>query len=253
MIRSRESAAALALFLLGCAGAGSGARGQELEAVRIELRALRAANERLAGDVDALERRMDFLAAKRGRPAEPAPAEVVAAPVVPPDLAIVRVAPPRSARTPPPLPTSVPIAEPDAERIEGLARRSGRELAADADAELARARAADGLDRAHALEDFVSRYPRHPSADNALVEAAAAYAAADRGDAACTLAGRAPADYPAGDAMSDALERLAWCESRRGQQDAERRLLRQLVADYPRSPAAERAGARLAAIQRSDP
>jgi TolA-binding protein len=253
MIRSRESAAALALFLLGCAGAGSGARGQELEAVRSELRALRAENERLAGDVDALERRMDFLAAKRARPAEPAPAEVVAAPVVPPDLAIVRMAPPRGARTPPPLPTSVPIAEPDAERLEGLARRSGRELAADADAELARARAAAGLDRAHALEDFVSRYPRHPSADNALVEAAAAYAAADRGDAACTLAGRAPADYPAGDAMSDALERLAWCESRRGQQDAERRLLRQLVADYPRSPAAERAGARLAAIQRSDP
>ena len=30
--------------------------------------------------------------------------------------------------------------------------------------------------RAHALEDFVARYPRHPSADNALVEASTAYA-----------------------------------------------------------------------------
>jgi hypothetical protein len=173
--------------------------------------------------------------------------------VVPPDLAVVKVAPPRATRTPPPVPTSVPIAEPDPARLEALERRSGRELSAEADAELARARARDGLDRAHALEDFVSRYPRHPAADNALVEASAGYAGADRAEAACALAGRAAADYPAGDARSDALERLAWCESRRGSRDAEHRLLRQLVTDYPRSPAAERAGARLAAMQRSDP
>lgn len=217
---------------------------------------MRAENERLAAEVDALERRVDFLSAKRAaRPAEPARAEAPApaAPVVPPDLAVVKVGPPRAARTPPPVPTSVPIAEPDPEKLESLARRSGRELSAEADAELAQARRTEGLDRAHALEDFVARYPRHPAADNALVEAAAAYAGGERADAACALATRATADYPAGDAMSDALERLAWCESRRGEQDAERRLLRRLVADYPRSPAAERAGARLAATQRSDP
>jgi len=217
---------------------------------------VRAENERLAAEVDALERRVDFLSAKRAaRPAEPARAEAPApaAPVVPPDLAVVKVGPPRAARTPPPVPTSVPIAEPDPEKLESLARRSGRELSAEADAELAQARRTEGLDRAHALEDFVARYPRHPAADNALVEAAAAYAGGERADAACALATRATADYPAGDAMSDALERLAWCESRRGEQDAERRLLRRLVADYPRSPAAERAGARLAATQRSDP
>jgi TolA-binding protein len=48
--------------------------------------------------------------------------------------------------------------------------------------------------------------------------------------------------------MSDALERLAWCESRRGATAAERRLLERLVSDYPRTPAADRAGARLATI-----
>jgi len=48
--------------------------------------------------------------------------------------------------------------------------------------------------------------------------------------------------------MSDALERLAWCESRRGTAEAERRLLQRLVSEYPRTPAAERAGKRLAAI-----
>jgi hypothetical protein len=49
--------------------------------------------------------------------------------------------------------------------------------------------------------------------------------------------------------VSEALERLAACEARRGDDAAELRLLKRLVADYPRSPAAERAGARLAAMR----
>jgi hypothetical protein len=48
--------------------------------------------------------------------------------------------------------------------------------------------------------------------------------------------------------MSEALERLAWCESRRGARDAERTLLERLVSEFPRTPAAERAGTRLATI-----
>jgi TolA-binding protein len=240
-------------LVLGCAGPGSGARTQDVEGLRTEVRALRADNERLREEVDALERRVDFLAAKRTRPAEQVAPPAAAAPVVPPDLAVVKVAPRQPARRAPAVPTAVPIAEPEPERLDALARPSGRELSAEAEGELAAARRRDGLDRAHALEDFARRYPRHPAADNALVEAAAAYGAAAREDAACGLAGRAAEDYPAGDAMSDALERLASCESRRGDVGAELRLLRRLVADYPRTPAAERAGARLAAMQRSGP
>ncbi len=198
--------------------------------------------------------------ASREEPPGAASAVAPAAPIVPPDLAVVRIEPParapladagkgrRAFRTPPPVPTAVPIAEPDPERLESLERRGSRELAADAADELGRARKLSGPARAHALEDFVGRYPRHPSADNALVEAAAAYADGGNPDAACELARRAKDDYPAGDAMSDALERLAWCESRRGATGAERRLLERLVADYPRTPAADRAGARLATI-----
>jgi TolA-binding protein len=132
--------------------------------------------------------------------------------------------------------------------MESLARRSGRELAAEADAELKAARRKDGLGRAHGLEDFVTRYPRHPQADNALVEAAAAYADAGRADAACTVARRAAEEYPAGDATSDALWRVAACESQRGAADAEKRILSRLVTEYPSTPAARRAGERLAAI-----
>jgi len=251
-----RAAVALALTVLGCAGPASSARTGDVEALRAEVRALRADNERLRGEVDALERRVDFLAAKRARPAEQArtdAAPAAAAPVVPPDLAVVKVGPHQGGRRPPPVPTAVPIAEPAPERLDALAPPGGRDLAAEAEGELAAAHRRDGLDRAHALEDFARRYPRHPSADNALVEAAAAYAAGGREDAACGLAGRAAEDYPAGDAVSDALERLASCESRRGDPAAELRLLRRLVTDYPRSPAAERAGARLAAMQRSGP
>ncbi|MFO0584497.1 MAG: hypothetical protein U0229_19685 [Anaeromyxobacter sp.] len=143
--------------------------------------------------------------------------------------------------------TAIPIQEPDAERVDALAR-GARPLAAAADAELRAARAQRGLDRAHALEDFAGRYPRHPSADNALAEAAAAYAAGGSDDAACGLARKIADGYPAGDAMPDALERLAWCEQRRGATDLERQLLTRLVAEHPRTPAAQRAGARLSAL-----
>ena len=99
----------------------------------------------------------------------------------------------------------------------------------------------------------MARYPRHPAADNALVESAAAYAAAGREEAACAVAQRAADEYPAGDAMSAALERLAGCEARRGVPDAERRLLERIVSEHPGSPAARRAGARLAQVSGSAP
>jgi len=245
-----EVCAAL-LALAGCAG-GEGAVRRDQEALRAEVRALRQENESLSRRVDALSAKLDGLATRSARPAAaavPAKEDAEKAPVIPPDLAVVRVEPAaRSGRTSPPVPTAVAIAEPDPGRIEALSRRGSRDLAAEADGELKRARARSGDARAHALEDFAARYPRHPSADNALVEASTTYAELGRADAACALARRAAEDYPAGDALSEALERLAWCESRRGARDAERRLLERLVTEFPRTPAAERAGTRLATI-----
>jgi hypothetical protein len=252
LARVPEVCAAL-LALAGCAGGGDAVR-RDHETLRAEVRALREQNEVLARKVDSLSGQVDALSARGARPpVAPVAKEDPEKPVIPPDLAVVRVEPrapaARGPRTPPPIPTSVAIAAPDPERIDALSRRGGgRDLAAEADGELRRARARTGELRAHALEEFAHRYPRHPSADNALVEASAAEAELGRGDAACALARRAAADYPAGDALSDALERLAWCESRRGARDAERRLLERLVTEFPRTPAAERAGTRLATI-----
>jgi len=235
------------LASVGCAGGGDAAR-RDSEALKAEVRALRAQNEELARRVDTLSGEVETLRVKGVRAAPPAAAparpEAEKGPVIPPDLAVVRVEPRpaghRSAR-PPPVPTAVAIADPDPDRVEALSRRGGRDLAAEADGELRRA-------RAHALEEFVARYPRHPSADNALVEAAAALADAGSEDRACDLARRVESDYPAGDALPDALERVAWCESRRGAPDVERRLLERVVTEFPRTPAAERAGTRLATI-----
>ncbi|HEY6099798.1 MAG TPA: hypothetical protein VIW03_10235 [Anaeromyxobacter sp.] len=256
-MRAFRSTAACALvaasLALGCAG-GEAASRSELDSVRAELRALRQDNAALARQVEALTIRLDAADARAGR----APAPVASAPVaaevppptiVPPDLAVVKVSPSQPvARAAPPISTAVPIREPDPARLDALARRSGREIAAEADGELRSARRKSGVDRAHALEDFAARYPRHPGADNALVDAARAYAESGRDDAGCALARRAADDYPAGDAMSDALEVLASCEARRTGPDGERRLLERLVSEYPRTPAAERAERRLAAI-----
>jgi TolA-binding protein len=250
----RKVPAVLALALAAGCASDQPAR-KEIEALRAEVRALRTENEALARRVEALAAGVEALSA-RGRAASAAPERsppspsASAAPVIPPDLAVVKVAPPAQAprRRAPPVPTAIPIDDPDPERVAALGRRDGRSLAAEADAELRAAREAGGVDRAHALEDFAARYPRHPSSDNALVEASSAYAEAGREEAACSLARRAADGYPAGDAMSDALERLAWCESRRGATALERHLLERLVSEYPRSAAARRAGSRLAAL-----
>jgi hypothetical protein len=220
------------------------------------VRALRQQNEDLARRVDALSGTVEVISTRLAR-APTAPSvkdDAEKPPVIPPDLAVVRMeprAPSRPARTAPPVPTAVAIEEPDAERVESLSRRPGKDLAAEADAELDRARACAGIERAHALVEFVARYPRYPAADNALVEAATVSADVGRDSAACDLARRVAGDYPAGDAVSDALERLAWCESRRGARAAERKLLERLVNDFPRTPAAQRAGTRLGTISGS--
>jgi TolA-binding protein len=244
-----------ALLVAGCSGTEASLR-RDVDGLRSELALVRQENQELQRRLDAVSSRLEVVAARSVRPPEPRPTEPRAAEsVVPGGLAVIRVEPgppapmpPPPARRAPPIPTAVALVEPDGSRLDALARRSGRELSAEAEAELKAARRKDGLARAHALDDFVARYPRHPQADNALVEAVAAYAEAGRPEAACTMARRAVEEYPAGDALSEALWRLAACELQRGGADAEKRILTRLVAEFPSTPAARKAGERLAAI-----
>jgi hypothetical protein len=246
-----EAALAAALLVSGCAGADAATR-RELDALRAEVAAAREQDLQLARSVESLQARLDVVASRLPRAAQaepPRPAEPAVEPVVVPGgLAVVRMEPPGARRAAPPIPTSVPIVEPDGSRLESLGRRGGHDLAADAAAELRAARKRDGLGRAHALEDFAARYPRHPQAGAALVEAAAAYADAGREEAGCSLVRRAVDEYPAGDAVSEALWRVARCEQRGGQLEAERTVLTRLVTEFPSTSAARRAAERLAAI-----
>lgn len=266
-----EAALAAALLATGCAGEAASLR-KEVEALRSELTASRAETQDLRRTVEGLSGRVDAVTARLARAgdARPEPRTEPRAeqrPVdpghVPGGLTVIKVEPPRPVASPtvpagqgsgasparraPPVPTGVAIVEPDEARLEAVGRRGGRELSTEAEAELKAARKREGLARAHALEDFTARYPRHPQADNALVEAATAYAEAGRADAACTVARRAVGEYPAGDAVPDALWRVAACEAPRSP-ESEKQILTRLVTEHPSTPAARRAGARLAAI-----
>lgn len=231
---ARFAAPCAALVLSACAG-GDAALRREVDSLRTDLEALRKENLAMARRVDSLVARLERPDERGARPAQP-PAVTrspePAAPLVPPDLAVVRVAPPRAAeedradreivltntrrgRSAPRLSTDVAVSEPDPDRIDELSQQGGRELSAEAESELASARRKTGADRAHALESFVARYPHHPSADNALVEAARQYTEIGRASAACELARRVPREYPAGDAVSAAQEIVVRCERSR--------------------------------------
>ena len=246
--------AAAALGALGCA-AETPAWRQDLETLRAEMRTMQRENAEMSRRVDALARRLDVLAAAP-KAAPAAPAAAPAAPLVPPDLAVVRMDPPapraepRRARKAPPLPTAVPISEPDPRALAGLGAPRG-DLAAEAQAALEAARRLDGLASARALEEFASRYPRHPAADNALVDAARARDAAGDPETACALAARAAEEYPAGDALPDALGQMIECRARAGDTARARALAERLVKDFPDTPAARRARERLPATDQA--
>jgi TolA-binding protein len=250
-MRVTVAVAAAALGALGCA-AGEPAWRQDVEALRAEMRTMQSQNAEMSKRLDALSVRLDALAAaSRVQHAAP-PVAAPVAPLVPPDLAVVRVDPPlhraapRRARKAPPIPTAVPISEPDAREMAGLGAPRG-DLAAEAQAALKAARRLDGLASARALEEFAGRYPRHPAADNALVEAARARDAAGDPETACALAARAAEEYPAGDALPDALGQLVECRIQAGDTARARAFAERLVKDFPDTPAARRARERLPA------
>ena len=203
----------------GCVAEDRGLR-REMEAMRAEMRTLERESAETAKRVESLSAAVDSLSARstksspecRGVPGECAPPLAGPAPApeprsdvrVPPNLAVVKVEPPRDGeaisrpkkRKAPRLPTELPLAEPDARALAALGP-PGENLSADARADLELARAQSGLAAARALEAFTARYPHHPSADNALVEAAKIRWEAGEMEGACALYARCVNEYPA--------------------------------------------------------
>jgi hypothetical protein len=253
-LKSNRAITALvaALSLSGCAATDAVAR-RDLDLLRAEVQGLRQENVQLMKSLDQLNTRVDALAARPAKgAAEPsrtalAPVPEADAALVPGGLAVVKVEPPRSSRAPA-VPTTLPLVEPDPARLDAIARKGSRDLAGESEGELRAARRKEPLARAHALEDFVARYPRHPLAGAALLEAAMAYTESGKPDAACTLDRRVLDEYPASDQVSEALVQVAGCEGRKGAAESERRLLTRVVNEFPSTPAARKARDRLGSI-----
>ncbi len=242
---------------LGCAS-GADATRRDLDAMRAEMQIVQRENADLAKQVEELSLRVDLIAARLAQRAAPAGRPQAGEPAIPPDLAVVKVEPPRAeihrrarlGHGVPALPTQTPMIEPTPDRLEALGTGRG-DLAAEAQADLDAAHRLSGLAAARALEAFTAHYPHHPRADNALLEAARLRTAAGDDDAACALYGRCVDEYPAGDALPDALERLAECHSQRGEARRARALFERVAADYPDTSAAKLAKEHLAAMPAS--
>ncbi len=214
------------------------------------VRALRAENARL-------ESRLEKLEAGRmlgGQSAAPRPTVLSASPqgssdALPP-LAVVKLKPKREAA--PKLDTSVEVAEPVAlytdepQRAAPLPDETDDAVAEgqfDAGAnQLKTGNLEGGVD---AMRRFVTDWPRHPRADNALYLAGVALHVQREFEQAAGFFAQVVAQYPAGDAVLDSMLKLADCRARLNRPREARATWEKIVANYPGTAAATQALARL--------
>ena len=239
--------AAAALAATGCAT--DTALKAELVELKREVRAQRETGRRLAERLDRLEATQAVLGAreKPSETARPATASV-------PELAVVRLKP--KSDPPPKLDTRKSVQEPPAELEDDsfaeVAAPAGTQETgnAEADAAIGEALFEEGLSALKTgnleggvlrLKAFVAQYPRHARADNALFFMGVGLQGMDNLPSAVQAFQAVLDGYPAGDAVLDALLRLADCRGRMGQQDKARQLYTRIVQQYPGTTAAARA------------
>jgi tol-pal system protein YbgF len=98
------------------------------------------------------------------------------------------------------------------------------------------------------LRRFADENPRHPRADNALYFSGLGLVGLKDYQTAARVFERLIDTYPAGDAMTDGMLRLAECRQRLNQEDHARALYTRLVTQFPGTAAATQAEQRLAAL-----
>lgn len=101
------------------------------------------------------------------------------------------------------------------------------------------------------MQQFVTDWPRHPKADNALYLAGTSFFAVKDYEHALPLFERVIGQYPAGDALLDSMLKLAECRLKlRGPREA-RATWEKIISGYPGTTAATQAQARLHSSQTS--
>ncbi|MDP1828586.1 MAG: tetratricopeptide repeat protein [Archangium sp.] len=212
------------------------------------IRALRDENSRL-------EARLDRMEAEKKQPraapaAHPAPSvRAVTAPDALPPLTVVKLKPRKEAA--PRLETNVEIAEPP----EAITQEFKNDPPPDdADLSMAEAQFDRGLSMMKTgssetgiaqMQQFVTDWPRHPKADNALYFSGMAFLAMKDFEHATEQFERVINQYPAGDAVLDSMLKLADCRLKlKGPREA-RATWEKIVSGFPGTAAATQAQARL--------
>jgi TolA-binding protein len=165
---------------------------------------------------------------------------------------------PRADRAPP-IDVRTQVHEPDAELVAALGRSDSpagdAPDASQVDGEFAQAQEAlrtgnlgGGIER---MTRFADTYPKDPRADDALYLAALGELGQDEPARAAKLLESVLQRYPAGDVVQQAMLKLAECRMRLKQTAEARALLARLVTNFPGTPAASEAQARLARIPRT--
>jgi tol-pal system protein YbgF len=227
------------------------------------IRALRAENARLENRLTKLEQDKVMVAASRpgGAPAKsavvpttkPSPSSNDALP----PLTVVKLKPRKDAA--PKIETAVEVAEPPETFAQALEVSDATLAAAaqppdDADLAMADAQFERGLSMMKTgnpeagisqMQQFVTDWPRHPKADNALYLAGMAFIAEKDFEHAHGLFERVLAQYPAGDAVLDSMLKLAECRVKLNRPREARATWEKIVSGYPGTTAATQAQARL--------
>ncbi|MEW6434274.1 MAG: tol-pal system protein YbgF [Myxococcota bacterium] len=246
--------------LCGCATAN--VTRAQLDELTASVRALRADNARLESRLEKLEQRTMLAQATRGvapiKSAPPASPKADNSLDALPPLTVVKLKPRREAA--PRLDTGVSVVEPPAEVLEALgdSKTSGSNPAAVSDdptdlaiAEAQFERALDALKTGNAqggvqaMQQFVAEWPRHPRADNALYFAGVGLMSEGEYEDAASSFQRVTAEYPAGDAVVDAMLKLADCRLKLKQPREAKITWERIVQNYPGTAAATQAQARL--------
>lgn len=257
-----------ALLWPALACAGDPALRRQVADLSAEVERVHAREAARDGRIEHLENELALMAARRAQGKSPATDDPRAK--LRTEKLVPRANPVLAA---PPLPTDVPLQEPDDASMtsiesdgEGVLVRSGTGRAPagvaapppaaeaskgpDPDQVFAAAvqRFNDG-DRAGAASDFEAfarNYPSHAAADNALYLCGLSRALAGDCKAALLWFDRVDREYPAGDAVPPSLLEAARCEQRLKNQEGAKSRFARLVSTYPDTP--EGAQARLALL-----
>jgi tol-pal system protein YbgF len=262
-----------------CACATTDPARSDMSELRAELRALRETNTRLERRLDRLEGEAAVLSARPAPPPAASSASTSASPQKPkaeklemPKLAVVKLKPREeqdegeavlytNEGTAPKLDTSTPVMEPAPEVLQELAQVRKAPAAGEGEPAVE----SSVLDRQYEgglealrtgnvaggvlkLQRFAQENPRHPKADNALYFSGIGQMGLDAHAEAAKTFEQLLSAYPAGDAVVDAMLKLAECRMRLNQKKDAKALYVQLISQYPGTAAASQAETRLGSL-----